>query len=114
MQPVEGSYGEIELYHDAAAKKFEAVVVPQDMTGKPFIRIGIGGRTFAYTPETEAVGKLEAGKRYAYTITVKANGIDVQAVAYTHLDVYKRQQPCTEEQHRMVSPFGKGTAYPLL
>ena len=80
VQPVEGSYGEIELYHDAAAKKFEAVVVPQDMTGKPFIRIGIGGRTFAYTPETEAVGKLEAGKRYAYTITVKANGIDVQAM----------------------------------
>ena len=81
VQAVEGSYGEIELYHDAAAKKFEAVVVPQDMTGKPFIRIGIGGRTFAYTPETEAVGKFEAGKRYVYTITVKANGIDVQAVS---------------------------------
>ena len=35
-----------------------------------------------FTPETEAAGKFGffGGKRYAYTITVKANGIDVQSV----------------------------------
>ena len=67
---------------DAATKKYEALVPPQDMTGKPLIRISIGSNDFTYTPETEAAGKFGffGGKRYAYTITVKANGIDVQAV----------------------------------
>ena len=52
------------------------------MTGKPLIRISIGSNDFTYTPETEAAGKFGffGGKRYAYTITVKASGIDVQAV----------------------------------
>ena len=74
------SDGEIKPYHDATTKKYEAVVVPQDMTGKPLLRIGIGNNIFTYTPETDAAGKLESGKRYAYIVTVKANGIDVQAV----------------------------------
>lgn len=71
------SDGEIKPYHDATTKKYEAVVVPQDMTGKPLLRIGIGNNIFTYTPETDAAGKLESGKRYAYIVTVKANGIDV-------------------------------------
>ena len=79
--PEESTYGEIKPYHDGATKKFEAVMAPQNTTGKVLIEIGIGGKTFTYTPETDAVGKLEAGKRYAYTITVKAGGIDVQAVS---------------------------------
>ena len=46
---------------------------PQDMTGKPLIRISIGSNDFTHTPETEAAGKFGffGGKRYAYTITVK-------------------------------------------
>lgn len=74
------SDGEIRPYRDAATKKYEAVVVPQDMTGKPLIRIAVGSDVFTYTPDTDAAGNLKAGKRYAYTITVKANGIDVQSV----------------------------------
>ena len=73
------SDGEIKPYHDAATKKYEAVVVPQDMTGKPLIRIAVGSDVFTYTPDTDAAGNLKAGKRYAYAITVKANGIEVQA-----------------------------------
>ena len=74
------SDGEIKPYHDAATKKYEAVVVPQDMTGKPLIRIAVGSDVFTYTPDTDAAGNLKSGKRYAYTITVKANGINVQSV----------------------------------
>lgn len=59
------------------AKKYEAVVVPQNMKGKKLVQVGFGGKTFVYTPETDAAGNLEAGKRYKYTITVKANGIEV-------------------------------------
>ena len=74
------SDGEIAPYYDSETKKFEAVVVPQDMTGKPLIRIGLGGKTFAYTPSTEAAGKLDAGTCHSYAITVKANGLEVQTV----------------------------------
>ena len=72
------SDGEIAPCYDSVTKKFEAVVVPQDMTGKPLIRIGLGGKTFAYTPETQAKGKLDAGTCHSYAITVKANGLEVQ------------------------------------
>lgn len=82
VAPGDQSDGEIKPYYDAATKKYEALVPPQDMTGKPLIRISIGSNDFTYTPETEAAGKFDffGGKRYAYTITVKANGIDVQSV----------------------------------
>lgn len=72
------SDGEIAPYYDSATKKFEAVVVPQDMTGKPLIRIGLGGKAFAYTPETQSKGKLDAGTCHSYAITVKANGLEVE------------------------------------
>lgn len=80
VSPGDQSDGEIKPYYDAATKKYEALVPPQDMTGKPLIRISIGSNDFTY--ETEAAGKFGffGGKRYAYTITVKASGIDVQAV----------------------------------
>ena len=74
------SDGEIKPYRNAATKKYEAVVVPQDMTGKPLIRIAVGSDVFTYTPDADAAGNLQSGKRYAYAITVKANGIDVKAV----------------------------------
>ena len=76
------SDGEIKPYYDAATKKYEALVPPQNMTGKPLVRISIGSNAFTYTPDTDAAGKFGyfGGKRYAYTITVKANGIDVQSV----------------------------------
>ena len=82
VAPGDQSDGEIKPYYDAATKKYEALVPPQDMTGKPLVRISIGSNDFTYTPETEAAGKFDffGGKRYAYTITVKANGIDVQSV----------------------------------
>lgn len=82
VSPGDQSDGEIKPYYDAATKKYEALVPPQNMTGKPLVRISIGSNDFTYTPETEAAGKFGffGGKRYAYTITVKANGIDVQSV----------------------------------
>ena len=82
VSPGDQSDGEIKPYYDAATKKYEALVPPQNMTGKPLVRISIGSNAFTYTPDTDAAGKFGyfGGKRYAYTITVKANGIDVQSV----------------------------------
>lgn len=75
------SDGEIRPYHDTSTNKFEAIVVPQDMTGRPLIRISLGGRTFDYTPATEAAGNLKSGKLYTYAITVNADGIEVSTVS---------------------------------
>ena len=72
--------GLIESYYDATEKKYEAVVVPQDMTGKMLVVVNIGNDSFAYTPETTTEGNLEAGTSYEYAVTVKANGIEVTEV----------------------------------
>ena len=57
----------------------DALLVPQDMTNSQFIKVSINGNYFIYTPDTEAAGNLQAGCQYSYTITVKANGIEVTA-----------------------------------
>ncbi len=72
---------EIKPCHDAAAHTGSAVVVPQNMTGKPLIKVSLSGSDFIYTPSSEDAGNLQAGWQYSYTITVKANGIEVTAVA---------------------------------
>ena len=63
--------------HDAATLTGAALLAPQNMTGKPLIKVTVDGNDFIYAPAAEAAGNLQAGYRYAYTITVKANGIDV-------------------------------------
>ena len=70
---------EIKPCHDAAAHTGSAVVVPQNMTGKPLIKVSLSGSDFIYTPSSEDAGNLQAGWQYSYTITVKANGIEVTA-----------------------------------
>ena len=60
----------------------DALLVPQDMTGKKFIKVSINGKYFYYTPATNTSGGLlEAGKHYHYTITVMPYGIKVTAAA---------------------------------
>ena len=76
-----------------------ALLVPQDMTGKQFIKVTVGGQDYYYTP---AAGEadLKAGKAYEYqitvtkvalTVTVVSNGASwtagstETAVAYDHL-----------------------------
>lgn len=56
----------------------DALLVPQDMTGKRFIKVSIKGNDFYYTPASmTSGGLLEAGKHYHYTITVMPYGIKV-------------------------------------
>lgn len=59
----------------------EALLFPQNMAGKQFIRVRINNTFCYYTPKAgENVGNLVAGKAYTYTITVSAYGIEVKAV----------------------------------
>lgn len=58
--------------------KYEALVIPQTMTGKKFIEITInnGQDKYYYTPK-EGEATLEAGRRYDYAITLKQEYIEV-------------------------------------
>ncbi|MCD7923408.1 MAG: fimbrillin family protein [Bacteroides sp.] len=58
----------------------EALVVPQDMAGKQFIKVTVGtgntARDYYYTPG-ENNAALESGKAYTYAITVTKTGLEV-------------------------------------
>lgn len=58
----------------------DALLVPQDMTGKPFIQVSFNGKIHTYTPDNELHGKLMAGFQNSYTIIMTADGIEVTAV----------------------------------
>ena len=58
----------------------EALLPPHDMGGKEFIKVEINGTSFIYSaPDDNTTANLSAGKVHTYTITVKANGIEVTA-----------------------------------
>lgn len=81
VAPADQTDGEIKPFHDATAKQGEALVVPQNMKGKPLFKVSIDNNTFVYTPETDEEGNLMAGNCHTYAITVKAAGLEVQRVA---------------------------------
>lgn len=61
---------------DAAKQNFHALLSPQKIAaGTPFIQVKAGSGTFVYTPSAER--QLNSHTSYTYTITVKANGIEV-------------------------------------
>lgn len=55
----------------------EALLVPQNMTGKEFITIEMGGEEYVYTPADDNAGLLKEGLLHQYTVTINANGIEV-------------------------------------
>lgn len=67
---------------------FTALLVPQDMSGRPFIEVkltvkvnGVSiDKTLTYTPE-QGSGNLEAGKAYTYKITVQKDRLVAQTVS---------------------------------
>lgn len=59
----------------------QALLVPQQMQGKKFIKVTIGSgtdeRTYYYTPTKDTDADLKAGNQYTYDITVKKTGLAV-------------------------------------
>lgn len=66
-------------------KSVQALLVPQQMQGKKFIKVTVGtgdaARNYYYTPTTATDADLENGKQYAYEITVSKTGLTVQSVS---------------------------------
>lgn len=58
---------------------YTALLAPQQMQGKQFIKVTAGGNDYYYTPTQENDANLEAGKQYSYTITVNKTELVVTA-----------------------------------
>lgn len=60
---------------DDYVRTVRALLPPQDMSGRKFVKIVIGGKTFYYTP---AAGEANffSGKMYEYRLTVTSEGIE--------------------------------------
>jgi hypothetical protein len=62
-----------------------ALLIPQDVSGMPFIKVTLGGTSYLYTPNGTD-GLLEAGKAYLYQITVTHAGLTVTCQAGVNWD----------------------------
>lgn len=60
---------------DEYVRTVRALLPPQNMSGRKFVKIVIGGKTFYYTP---AAGEADffSGKMYEYRLTVTSEGIE--------------------------------------
>lgn len=75
-----GSNGDIIPKTETAngsATTYTALLIPQQMQGKKFIKVTVGGNNYYYTPKGVENGNLRAGYVDNYTITVKQNGLSV-------------------------------------
>lgn len=93
--------------------RYEALVVPRDMSEKEFIKVEITvthnetmdvPKALIYSPTSE---KLEAGKHYVYTITVKKDRLEVKSVSANWTDEGK-WHPAEPAVFRVNLPKGHG------
>lgn len=79
---VEGDGNEVtpKTETKSGATTYTALLVPQQMQGKQFIKVALGGCDYFYTPTETDDANLTAGKRYTYNITVKKEGLQVESV----------------------------------
>lgn len=66
--------------HNTGTRSGSALMVPQDMTGKPLITIKLSGMELTYIPEDRSSGELLAGAHHEYIITVSMNGLVVTRI----------------------------------
>lgn len=60
---------------DGYVHTVRALLLPQDMSKRKFVKIVIGGKTFYYTPATDEADFF-SGKMYEYRLTVTSEGIE--------------------------------------
>ena len=69
----------------AYLKTYTALVIPQNVTGKKFIAVTVGGDTYYYIPKQKAdgtyPGDLQGGSVHTYDITVKYGTLEVVETA---------------------------------
>ena len=62
---------------ESGAATYTALVIPQQMQGKQFIKVTLDGFDYFYTPKGENDANLQKGKLHTYKITVAKTGLTV-------------------------------------
>lgn len=109
---VTGSYfeGKNENEWISSTSDFTALLVPQDMSGKPFIKVNLTvtvndvpiDKELIYTPE-QGKGTLEAGKAYTLNITVKKDRLVVQTISGAWTESPDATEP-TSDKYQIYLP----------
>lgn len=76
---VEGDGNEVtpKTGTESGVTTYIALVIPQQMQGKQFIKVALGGYDYFYTPTGEDDADLRKGKLHTYKITVAKTGLTV-------------------------------------
>lgn len=79
---VEGDGNEVtpKTETKSGATTYTALLVPQQMQGKQFIKVALGGHDYYYTPAGDNDANLRKSKLHTYKITVKKEGLQVESV----------------------------------
>jgi len=90
----------------------QALLVPQQMQGKRFIKVTIGkdaaARDYFYTPTGDNDANLTAGQQYTYNITVKKEGLQVEPVSASWTDNTPTIDTPTEATFQVYLPESHG------
>ena len=112
MTGSEGSNADIspkaETPAGGGAATYTALVIPQQMQGKKFIKVTIGAggaaRDYYYTPAGSTDADLEGGKQYNYTIIVKKTGLEVTGNGTAWTDTPINTNPDAAVTYRITAP----------
>lgn len=75
---------------------YKAMIIPQDMAGKKFIKVVYDGDTYYWTPTT-GEANLTSGAAHTYKITVMSTYLDVDVVQTTSNDIsWGKEEDTTE------------------
>ena len=82
---VEGDGNEVtpKTETKSGATTYTALLVPQQMQGKQFIKVALGGHNYFYTPTETDDANLRKSKLHTYKITVAKTGLTVTAQSVT-------------------------------
>lgn len=72
---------QVSLSADKKTLTVQALLPPQDVSGKQFVKVELNSNTYYYTPQNED-GKFETGKGYTYNITVQGKEL-VDQMSFT-------------------------------
>ncbi|MEG1838210.1 MAG: fimbrillin family protein [Bacteroidaceae bacterium] len=65
-----------QIISHKSVDEFTALLIPQDVSTKEFIRIAVGGQTYTFIPKLDEAN-LKGGFSYVYDVTLNKNGIEV-------------------------------------
>lgn len=97
-----------------SAADYSALLVPQDMSGKPFIKVDLTvtvnnvpvPKTLVYTPQETM--NLVAGKAYTFTIKVQKDRLEVQTISGAWKETLENTKPKPDIYHIYLSEDTEG------